>query len=86
MNKPEGYRIKCKNEDFQVTEVSLMPPLTSKKPPQFTYFWLQKSGLTTFDVLDYIKSFFNLKFEDVANQGLKDEDAITEQLISVKKS
>ncbi|HBW47365.1 TPA: tRNA pseudouridine(13) synthase TruD [bacterium] len=85
VNKPEGYRIKCKNEDFQVTEVSLMPPLTSKKPPQFTYFWLQKSGLTTFDVLDYIKSFFNLKFEDVANQGLKDEDAITEQLISVKK-
>jgi len=85
MNKLEGYKIKWKNEDFQVTEVSLMPPLASKKPPQFTYFWLQKSGLTTFDVLDYIKSFFNLKFEDVANQGLKDEDAITEQLISIKK-
>ena len=61
-----------------------MPSLISK-PPRFTYFWLQKSGLTTFDILDCIKTFFNLKFEDVANQGLKDEDAITEQLISIKK-
>ena len=80
-----SYKIKCKNEDFQVTEVSLMPSLASKKPPRFTYFWLQKSGLTTFDILDCIKSFFKLRFEDVANQGLKDEDAVTEQLISVKK-
>jgi len=85
MNKPKGYRIKCKNEDFQVTEVSLMPSLTSKKSPRFTYFRLQKSGLTTFDILDCIKSFFSLTFDDVASQGLKDEDAITEQLISVKK-
>jgi len=62
-----------------------MPSLASKKPPLFTYFWLQKSGFTTFDILDCIKSFFKLKFEDIASQGLKDEDAITEQLISVKK-
>ena len=85
MNQSASYKIKCKNEDFQVTEVSLMPSLASKKPHRFTYFWLQKSGLTTFDVLDCIKLFFKLKFDDVANQGLKDEDAITEQLISVKK-
>ena len=31
------------------------------------------------------QDFFKLNFEDVANQGLKDEDAITEQLISIKK-
>lgn len=85
MNQSAGYKIKYKNEDFQVTEVSLMPNLTSKKPRQFTYFWLQKSGFTTFDGLDYIKKFFKLKFDDIASQGLKDEDAITEQLISVKK-
>lgn len=85
INMPVSYKIKCKNEDFQVTEVSLMPTLTSKKPHQFTYFWLQKSGFTTFDGLDHIKKFFKLKFDDVASQGLKDEDAITEQLISVKK-
>src|SRR3989344_7225869 len=86
MNQSVNYKIKCKNEDFQVTEVSLMPSLTSKKPHRFTYFWLQKSGFTTFDILDHIKTFFKLKFDDVASQGLKDEDAITEQLISVKKT
>ncbi len=85
MNRSVSYKIKCKNEDFQVTEVSLIPSLTSKEPHWFTYFWLQKSGFTTFDVLDCIKIFFKLKFDDVASQGLKDEDAITEQLISVKK-
>lgn len=60
MNQSASYKIKCKNEDFQVTEVSLMPALTSKKPHQFTYFWLQKSGFTTFDGLDHIKFFLSL--------------------------
>ena len=60
MNQSIRYKIKCKNEDFQVTEVSLMPSLTSKKPHWFTYFWFQKSGFTTFDGLDCIKTFLNL--------------------------
>ncbi len=85
MNLSTDYKLKCINEDFQVMEVPLMPHLTLKKPYEFTYIWLQKSGFTTFDVLDHIKIFFKLKFDDVASQGLKDEDAITEQLISVKK-
>ena len=80
-----SYKIKCKNEDFQVTEVSLMPSPSSRKPDHFTYFLLQKSGYTTFDALEYIKDFFKLKFSDIASQGLKDEDAVTEQLLSVKK-
>lgn len=79
------YKIKCKNEDFQVTEVPLMPRFHLKKPSGFTYLWVQKSGYTTFDALERIKDFFKLKFNDIASQGLKDEDAITEQLISVKK-
>lgn len=85
MKSLEKYRLKCINEDFQVTEVSLMPQLTLKKPYKFTYVWLQKSGVTTFDVLEQLQKFFKLSFDDVSNQGLKDEDAITEQLISVKK-
>ena len=80
-----SYKLKCTNEDFQVTEVSLMPNLKVKKPYEFTYIWLQKSGFTTFDILEQIKLFFNLTFNDVNNQGLKDEDAITEQLISIRK-
>ncbi|MEK7088950.1 MAG: tRNA pseudouridine(13) synthase TruD [Patescibacteria group bacterium] len=85
MNHSIDYKIKCVNKDFQVTEVSLMPNLTLKKPYKFTYIWLQKSGFTTFEALEQIKTFFKLTFDDVCSQGLKDEDAITEQLISVKK-
>lgn len=80
-----SYKLKYINEDFQVTEVPLMPSLAIKKPYKFTYIWLQKSGFTTFDALDQLKNSFNLTFNDVASQGLKDEEAITEQLISVKK-
>ncbi len=85
MKHSKHYKLKYANEDFQVSEVSLMPNLTSQKPHRFTYIWVQKSGFTTFDILEQLKSFLNLSFEDVASQGLKDEDAITEQLISVKK-
>ena len=85
MHSPVNYKLKCINEDFQVTEVSLMPSFVSKGPRKFTYIWLQKSGFTTFEVLEQIKVFFKLSFEDVCSQGLKDEDAITEQLLSIKK-
>lgn len=80
-----NYKLKCKNEDFQVTEVPLMPYLTAKEPYEFTYVWVRKSGVTTFDILEQIKNFFRLTFNDIGYQGLKDEDAITEQLISIKK-
>lgn len=80
-----AYKLKAKNEDFQVFEVPLMPIMHPKKKSTYTYVWLKKSGFTTFEALDSLKEFFKLKFSDLANQGLKDEDAITEQLISIKK-
>ncbi len=85
MSSQNQYKIKCINEDFQVAEVPLLPNLKSKKPYQFTYIWLQKSGFTTFDATEQIKNFFRIVFDDVSSQGLKDEDAITEQIISIKK-
>ena len=85
MNLSTDYKLKCINGDFQVTEVPLMPHLTLKKPYEFTYIWFQKSGFTTFDILEQIKNFFKLTFDNIGHQGLKDEDAITEQLISIKK-
>jgi tRNA pseudouridine13 synthase len=80
-----SYKLKCKNDDFQVTEVSLMPDITLKRPFKYSYVWIQKSGFTTFEILEQIKNFFKLTFDDVRSQGLKDEDAITEQLISIRK-
>lgn len=85
MNLSMDYKLKHINEDFQVTEVPLVPQLSSRKPYNFTYVWLQKSGFTTFEVLEQIKEFFKLRWGDVSSEGLKDEDAITEQLISIRK-
>lgn len=85
MNNSLSYKLKCINEDFQVTEVPLVPSFASKGHSKFTYIWFQKSGFTTFEALEQIKVFFKLSFEDVCSQGLKDEDAVTEQLLSVKK-
>lgn len=82
---PVKYKLKCINQDFRVTEVSLTLQLKPKAGSKFTYVWLEKSGLTTFDAMEQIKDFFDLSFNDVNNQGLKDEDAVTEQLISIKK-
>lgn len=84
MKKILSFKLKCLPEDFHVTEVPLIPQMSSASG-KFTYIWLVKSGLTTFDAVDKVASFFRLAPDDVAHQGLKDEDAITEQIISVKK-
>ncbi len=78
------FKIKTVNSDFIVDEVSLLPDFDSK-PKRYTYLWLKKSNYTTFDALDKIKTFFGLDYKDVAAEGLKDEDGITGQIISVKK-
>lgn len=84
MSSP-SYVLKFRNEDFQVTEVPLMQPCTAQKPFRYSYLWLRKSGLTTFSVVEKLKTFFELGYADIGNQGLKDEDAITKQLLSIKK-
>ncbi|MCX6715998.1 MAG: tRNA pseudouridine(13) synthase TruD, partial [Candidatus Taylorbacteria bacterium] len=83
MNTPE-YKLKARNEDFEVTEVPLLPRFLEKG--SFTYVWLKKSGFYTFDALEAIGEHFELFYEDMAAEGLKDEDGITSQIISIKKS
>ncbi len=79
------YKLKSKNEDFIVNEVSLRPDFCNQKISQFTYLWLEKSGMTTFDALNHLKNFFQLEHTDVSAEGLRDEDGITSQLISLRK-
>ena len=79
------YKIKCLNEDFVVTEVPLVPELDNPKDSQYTYLWVEKSGHTTFDAQDEIKNYFGLDYSEINLQGLKDEDAITSQIFSIKK-
>jgi tRNA pseudouridine13 synthase len=79
------FKLKFKPEDFEVSEVSLMPETLSSKVGKYSYLWLTKRNFTTFEAQEKIKSFFSLRYEDVNCEGLKDEDAITHQIVSVKK-
>jgi tRNA pseudouridine13 synthase len=80
-----NYKIKQKKEDFVVNEISLQPDLYHCNKSNFSYLWIEKRGMTTFDALDEIKKVFNLNHKDISAQGLKDEDGVTSQLISVRK-
>lgn len=79
-----NFKLKLLNSDFKVKEVSFLPPLKEKSVSGYTYLLVQKDGLTTFDLIEKIRNYFKLDFSDIAAEGLKDEDGITEQLISVK--
>lgn len=79
------YKLKFKNEDFEVTEVPLMPTLLDKKRSKYTYFWLKKEGINTFDSSEKVAKFFSVLPIDLGFEGLKDEDAVTHQLFSIKK-
>lgn len=85
MVKMPRYKLKCLNEDFKVSEVSLVPNLYGKNDSDYTYLTLSKSGLTTFQAQDELKNFFAIDYKDIGVEGLKDEDAITTQIISIKK-
>jgi tRNA pseudouridine13 synthase len=81
------YTIKHVPEDFVVREVSLLPTMHRGRTQDasHTYILLKKKGYTTFDALDQLKRFFALEHSAVQAQGLKDEDGVTEQIVSVKK-
>ena len=83
-SKP-AYKIKCLNKDFVVSEVPIVPDLVSPARSKYSYLWVEKSGFTTFEVQDEIKNYFGLDYSGINVEGLKDEDAITSQLFSIKK-
>lgn len=78
------YKLKCKEEDFEVTEVPLVP-ITGKSNTCHTYIWLKKRGMTTFDAEDVLAKYWCLNTNSIHAEGLKDEDAITHQLVSIEK-
>lgn len=80
-----SYKLKSIHEDFVVNEVPLLPILFPQKSSQYTYFWLKKRGTTTFDAQEIVAKFFKINLFDINVEGLKDEDAITFQIFSIKK-
>jgi tRNA pseudouridine13 synthase len=81
-------RVKYSNSDFIVHEVSLFPANLSAGAfgnKNIAIARLKKEGYTSFESLHKIAEFFSLPFSEVRCQGLKDEDGITTQLISINK-
>lgn len=78
------FKIKSKNSDFQVKELFFLPEELPVKRSSYSYIEVEKENLTTFQLLEKLATFFCLSSEDISASGLKDEQAITRQIISVK--
>lgn len=64
-----------------------MPAKTSDRPEgnSHTLLIVSKAGYTTFEALHMLATFFAVDKQAIHCQGLKDEDGVTEQLVSVQK-
>ncbi|HCT75240.1 MAG TPA: tRNA pseudouridine(13) synthase TruD [Micromonosporaceae bacterium] len=74
--------LKFRPEDFLVFE-SAAVRMSDGAPGPYQYLRLRKRGFTTFDGVAAMASFGKLERRSVTYAGLKDEDAITEQLVCV---
>ncbi|MFI2263243.1 tRNA pseudouridine(13) synthase TruD [Streptomyces tubercidicus] len=75
--------LKVLPEDFRVTE-TLGLETAAHVASTHAYLLLWKRGLTTHEALGALAAAFGVEVQDVAAAGLKDEDGITEQFVSVR--
>ncbi|MBV6896576.1 tRNA pseudouridine(13) synthase TruD [Xanthomonas euvesicatoria] len=80
------FKIKEIPEDFRVSECAVLPIEYGDTNASCAYYKLTKKGITTFHAIDLIRNVLNIEFSEIGYGGLKDEDAITEQHISILKS
>lgn len=74
--------LKHRQEDFRVRE-NLVVALTDAAQATHRYLLLHKRGHTTMEAVRRVADRLGVAREDVGYAGLKDEDGITEQLLSV---
>ncbi|MFJ9378732.1 tRNA pseudouridine(13) synthase TruD [Streptomyces sp. NPDC101455] len=74
--------LKAVPEDFVVREVMALPERSAEEPSH-TYLNLRKKGFTTFEALALVAQHLGVPADSVSAAGLKDEDGVTEQMISV---
>ena len=73
------YQIKVINEDFRVTEIADL----NLSGGAYSVFLLYKSGMKTTDAVEQISKLIGRPVSDISYSGLKDEDAVTGQFISI---
>ncbi|MFE6848844.1 tRNA pseudouridine(13) synthase TruD [Streptomyces sp. NPDC057686] len=77
-----GFALKRRPEDFIVME-SPVPRICSMEKGRWWYLKLWKRCYTTFESVSILADFFGCDERDVGYSGLKDEDAVTEQTVSI---
>ncbi|MFF4591177.1 tRNA pseudouridine(13) synthase TruD [Streptomyces sp. NPDC001388] len=75
--------MKAVPEDFIVNEVMALPDRHSDDR-RYQYLRLRKKGYTTFEALDMLARHLELPSDAVSAAGLRDEDGVTEQTVSVE--
>ncbi|GGM48689.1 tRNA pseudouridine synthase D [Longimycelium tulufanense] len=75
--------LKAVPEDFVVTECLPLSAERNRDAP-FQYLKIHKRGYTTFQALDMLATGLSLPPTAISAAGLKDEDAVTEQLVAVR--
>lgn len=78
----ETLVLKHRPEDFRVRE-NLVVALTDEKVADQRYLLLHKRGYTTMEAIRLLADRLGVSSRDVGYAGLKDEDGVTEQLLSV---
>lgn len=75
--------IKDRPRDFEVREVACLPEPCPPADASHTYLSVTKQGISTFDAARRVARALGLEEAEVRWLGLKDEDGVTTQLLSV---
>ncbi|HTM20629.1 MAG TPA: tRNA pseudouridine(13) synthase TruD [Kofleriaceae bacterium] len=75
-----GGRIREADDDFQVEEIPAYGPAGEGA---HVLAWIEKRGLTTFDVVNRLAAALGVDPGDVGSAGLKDRHAVTRQQLSL---
>jgi len=81
-----AYKLKQIPSDFLVSESLILPREyinIDSINTKFDYYRLTKCGYTTFTVIETIASECKINAKDIGYAGLKDEDGLTDQYISI---
>jgi tRNA pseudouridine13 synthase len=77
-----GGVIRLLPQDFQVEEV---PAYSPSGEGEHLYFFLEKEGLTTRQVLEFLRDELGIPEKEIGVAGLKDKHALTRQWFSIPK-
>ena len=79
-----NYLLKYSNDDFLVREVWIEPRYVKYSNARFTILQLKKCNINTFDAISEFSKLIGVHPSQISYSGLKDEDGITTQIISVE--